>query len=226
VAFRFNTLAEAADVLAEAPDAVIVATGGLPQAAGVPGDELAVSAWDILAGDVAPGANVLVWDDAGDTVALQAAERIAEAGGRVEIVTADRSISPEVMGMSLTPYVRALQARGAVFTPTWRLAAVRRAGNALSAELGSDYGGARQQRTVDQVVVNNGTRPLDDLYLALRPLSSNAGEVDYAALAAGRPQAVRRNPEGRFRLFRIGDAVASRNIHAAVYDGLRFASGL
>ena len=30
-----------------------------------------------------------------------------------------------------------------------------------------------------------------------------------------------RNPEGRYRLFRIGDAVASRNIHAAVYDAIR-----
>ena len=29
------------------------------------------------------------------------------------------------------------------------------------------------------------------------------------------------NPEGRFRLFRIGHAVASRNIYAAVYDALR-----
>jgi len=26
---------------------------------------------------------------------------------------------------------------------------------------------------------------------------------------------------GRYRLFRIGDAVTSRNIHAAVYDALR-----
>ena len=28
---------------------------------------------------------------------------------------------------------------------------------------------------------------------------------------------------GGFILFRIGDAVASRNIHAAIYDGIRFA---
>jgi len=26
------------------------------------------------------------------------------------------------------------------------------------------------------------------------------------------------NPDGAFALFRIGDAVASRNIHAAIYD--------
>jgi hypothetical protein len=29
------------------------------------------------------------------------------------------------------------------------------------------------------------------------------------------------NPDGRFRLYRIGDAVAARNVHAAIYDALR-----
>jgi len=29
------------------------------------------------------------------------------------------------------------------------------------------------------------------------------------------------DPAGTYRLFRIGDAVASRNIHAAVYDAIR-----
>jgi hypothetical protein len=38
----------------------------------------------------------------------------------------------------------------------------------------------------------------------------------------GRPQSLVRNESGGFQLFRIGDAVSSRNIHAAVYDGLRF----
>jgi len=37
---------------------------------------------------------------------------------------------------------------------------------------------------------------------------------------------VTRNPDGDFMLFRIGDAVASRNIHAAVYDGLRLARAI
>jgi N-methyl-L-proline demethylase len=224
VRFRFNTWAEAEDVTALAPDAVILATGGLPftdvlQA----GNDLVVSAWDILSGDAAAGENVLVYDDAGDPPGLQAAQRIAEGGGRVEIVTPDRSFAPEVMGMNLTPYVRALQAHGAVFTVTWRLRSVRRDGNGLVAVLGTDYGPATQERRVDQVVVNHGTRPLDDLYLALKPLSRNLGAVDYAALVAGRPQAVDRNPAGRFRLWRIGDAVESRNIHAAILDAFRLA---
>ena len=183
--------------------------------------ELVVSAWDILSGDAQPGTNVLIHDDAGDSAALQAAETIGATGAKVEFVTRDRGISSEVMSMTLTPAMRKLQQMDVRFTVTWKLEAVRRDGNELVATLGSDFTGVTQERRVDQVVVNAGTRPLDDLYVALRPLSSNLGEVDYAALIEGRPQAVARNPEGRFRLFRIGDAVAARNTHAAVYDALR-----
>ena len=60
-----------------------------------------------------------------------------------------------------------------------------------------------------------------DLYFDLKPLSSNAGEVDYNALIEGRHQKVCRNRGGRFQLFRIGDAVSARNTHAAIYDALR-----
>ncbi len=190
------------------------------------GNDLVVSAWDILSGDVRPGSNVLIYDDAGDHAGLQAAEAIAATGASVEIVTPDRTFAPEVMGMNLVPYMRSLQTKDAIFTVTWRLRSVVRDGNRLLAILGSDYGGATRARTVDQVVVNHGTRPLDDIYFDLKPLSSNYGEVDYEALTGGRPQAVFTNPDGRFRLFRIGDAVAARNTHAAIYDALRLVKDL
>jgi hypothetical protein len=76
------------------------------------------------------------------------------------------------------------------------------------------------------VVIERGTLPVDDLYLALKPHSRNDGEVDLEALFAGRPQAIATNADGRFQLFRIGDAVASRNIHAAIYDALRLCKDL
>ncbi|HZZ60080.1 MAG TPA: N-methylproline demethylase, partial [Roseiarcus sp.] len=72
-----------------------------------------------------------------------------------------------------------------------------------------------------QIVVDHGATPVDELYFALKPGSINLGEIDYRALLANRPQEIARNPHGRYRLFRIGDAVASRNIHAAVYDAIR-----
>ena len=49
----------------------------------------------------------------------------------------------------------------------------------------------------------------------------NRGEIDYNALIAGQPQEVVANSEGAFRLYRAGDAVSSRNVHAAIYDSLR-----
>ena len=209
-------------VQAERPEVVIMATGGLPHTEVLSdGNGQVVSTWDILSGDVTPGETVLIYDDAGDYAGLQAAEKIAATGARVEIVTRDRSIASEVMAMSLTPAMRELQQRDVTFTVTWKLDAVSREGNALRAVLGSDYGGFTRERRVDQVVVNHGTRPLDELYFELRDGSSNHGEVDYEALIAGRPQTVIRNPQGAYQLFRIGDAVAARNTHAAIYDALR-----
>ena len=227
VKFHFNTFADAATVLATNPDEVIIATGGLPHTEVLAaGNDLVQSAWDILSGDVKPGSNVLIFDDAGDHAALQAADLISATGAAVEIVTPDRSFSPEIMAMNLVPYMRNLQKRNTTFTVTWRLLSVAREGNQLRATLGSDYGDFTRERLVDQVIVNHGTRPLDELYFELKPQSQNLGEVDYDALIEGRDQHVHRNPDSRFRLFRIGDAVAARNTHAAIYDALRLVKDL
>ncbi len=222
VKFRFNTYAEADTVLAEAADIVVIATGGLPNTGVLAaGNDLTVSAWDILSGDAKPGRNVLVFDDAGDHAGMQAAEMIAESGATVEIMTPDRAFAPEVMAMNLTPYLRAMQARDVTFTVTWRLTQVARHGNGLRAVIGTDYSSLTRERLVDQVVVNHGTLPLDELYFALKPLSVNLGALDHEALVAQQPQTRVDNPQGRFRLWRIGDAVASRNTHAAILDALR-----
>ncbi|MGW8461835.1 oxidoreductase [Pseudomonas sp. CLCA07] len=227
VSFRFNTWAEASTIHDENPDVVIIATGGLPHTEILSaGNELVVSTWDIIAGDVKPGRNVLLFDDAGDHAALQAAEFIARSGAKVEIMTPDRTFAPEVMAMNLVPYMRSLQALDTTFTVTYRLLAVEREGQDLLATIDSDYGSARKVRRVDQVVVNHGTRPLDDLYFELKSASSNGGVVEHQDLIVGNPQQVVTNPDGRFQLFRIGDAVAARNTHAAIYDALRLVKDL
>ena len=125
--------------------------------------------------------------------------------------------------MNLVPYMRSLQKLDVTFTVTFRLLSVERCDQGLRAVVGSDYGGVRKERIVDQDIVNHGTLPLDDLYFALKPHSSNLGAMDYAALTALQPQTLRSNPAASFQLFRIGDAVAARNTHAAVLDGLRLA---
>jgi N-methyl-L-proline demethylase len=223
VKFHFETFAEADEVLAEHPDVVIIATGGSPHTDVLKtGNDLVVSSWDILSGGVKPGANVLLFDDAGDHAALQAAQVIAESGAKLEVMTPDRSFAPEVMAMTLVPYMRALQKLDVTFTVTFRLEEVTRDGGELLAIVGSDYGGVRKERRVDQVVINHGTLPNDEIYFALKPRSSNAGAVDYSRLIAGVTQ-----PQGAaFQLFRIGDAVSARNTHAAVYDALRLVKDL
>ena len=224
VEFRFNTYAEAGDVTALAPDVVIVATGGMPQTrlfeSGAEQPD-AVTCWDIISGDVKPAGNVLIYDESGDHPALQAAEIAAMAGARVEVMTPDRVFAPDIMAMNLVPYMRSLQGKDVTFTVTRRLLDVKRDGNMLCAVIGTDYSDLRHEAQYDQVVVNYGTLPLDDLYFELKPKSSNLGAVDYDALIGGRPQEVEHNPEGAFRLYRIGDAVSARSTHAAIYDALR-----
>ena len=227
VTFRFNTWAEAETITAEKPDVVIIATGGLPHTDVLTmGNELVVSSWDIISGDVKPGSNVLIFDDAGDHAGLQAAEFLAKAGAKVEIMTPDRSFAPEVMAMNLVPYMRSLQKLDVTFTVTFRLESAEKNGNQIVAKVGSDYGGVQKERLIDQIVVNHGTIPLDELYFELKPLSRNLGETSYDQLLSGQPQSVVRNDEGQFQLFRIGDAVAARNTHAAIYDALRIAKDI
>ncbi|WP_342069307.1 NADH:flavin oxidoreductase [Yoonia algicola] len=224
VTFHFNTWAEAADVTALNPDVVIVATGGLPnlELFEQKGEQPhVVSAWDIISGDVKPAGKVLIYDESGDHPALQAAEVAANAGAKVEIMTPDRTFSPDVMAMNLVPYMRALQDKDVTFTVARRLLGVVPRGNKLTATIGTDYSDHSYQADLDQVIVNYGTMPLDELYFALKPLSMNAGEVDHDALIAGTPQTVVHHENGAFQLFRIGDAVSARNTHAAIYDALR-----
>jgi len=224
VTFHFNAWAEAADVTARAPDVVIVATGGVPNTHLFEqrGEQAnVVTTWDIIAGDVLPAQKVLIYDESGDHPALQAAEVAAVAGAEVEVMTPDRTFAPEVMAMNLVPYMRSLQDKNVTFTVARRLLDVTRDGNKMSALIGTDYSDHQSRAAYDQVVVNYGTLPLDDLYFDLRPLSVNGGAVDHEALIAGRPQTLTRNRDGRFQLFRIGDAVSARNTHAAIYDALR-----
>ncbi|MEM8796350.1 MAG: NADH:flavin oxidoreductase [Pseudomonadota bacterium] len=221
----YNTYAEAEDILALDPDIIIVATGGFPNTNTIgEGAELAVSSWDILAGDVKPGDSVLLYDDNGAHPAMAASEIVLDHGADLEIVSPERYFAPEIGGLNLVPYMEKLHKAGAQITPMMRVDRLSRAGNKIAADLVSPYSDSKiATRLVDQVIVEYATEPAADLYLDLKDRAKNRGEVDYAALRNGHPQNLTTNPDGRFQLFRIGDAVASRNIHAAIYDALRLA---
>ena len=221
VTLHLNRYVEAADVLAEQPDVVVVATGGVPNVEWVEGAEHVVSVWDVLGGQVEPGAEVLVFDDHGDHQAPSVVDFLASRGSSVELVTPDRMSAHDVGATNFPVYLESFYSKGVKLTPDHRLHRVEREDNRLRALLRNEYSDAEVTRSVDQVVVEHGTLPAAELFLDLAPQARNGGELDIEALIAGRPQETATNEEGAFTLFRVGDAVASRNIHAAIYDSLR-----
>lgn len=221
VVFHFNHYVDAGDIDATASDVVIVATGGLPNTDILPGADHAVSTWDILSGDVVPAERVLLFDDNAAHPGLAGAEAIALAGSELEIITPERYFAADIGGLNHAKYAECFDEHGVQITINKRLVGIRKEGNQLIAEVGSDYSSKIEKRIVDQVVIEHGTLPMDDLYFDLKPMSSNLGAVNVAALKHGRPQLLETNPDGEFQLFRIGDAVAGRNIHVAIYDALR-----
>lgn len=219
---RFNTYAEAPEVLAEDPEIVVIATGGLPFAGRLKfGAELATSPWDVLAGQVKVAPEVLLFDDHGAHEGLSLAEFVVDLGAKLEYVSPERAAGIDVGGINYPAYFKQLYAAKTAFTLNHRLKGVRRDGNKLVAVLTNDYDKSETERRTDQVIAEHGTLPAAEIYFALKEQSSNRGEVDIDALIASRPQTLVRNRDGRFQLFRVGDAVSSRNIHAALYDSLR-----
>jgi 2,4-dienoyl-CoA reductase-like NADH-dependent reductase (Old Yellow Enzyme family) len=228
VEVRCDTFADGELVTSLDPDVVIVATGGRPQLPPdiTEGAERVVTSWDVLGGDVTPTGDVLFYDDNGTHSALSAAEMIARSGADLEIVTPERMFGVEVGGLNHVPYARAFNETDTRITLHQRVLAVRPEAGRLCVELGSEHTSHRDVRHVDWVVADHGTAAVADTYFELKEGSTNRGAVDYGAVMDGRPQRLVRNPQGTYQLFRIGDAVASRNIHAAVYDALRLVKDL
>jgi len=224
VTFHFNTWADAATITAENPEVVIIATGGLPHTEVLTkGNDLVVSSWDIISGDVKPGTNVLIFDDAGDHAGLQAAEFIAKAGGKVEIMTPDRSFAPEVMAMNLVPYMRSLQKLDATFTVTYRLEAAERSGNQLIAHIGSEYGGGGEQQRDGPNIHNHGTAPPGALPFVLKPRRPPPCEGFFHGPPLPAPPPNAAQPRGPAPPVRPGPPGAPRPTPAAIYDALRLA---
>ena len=231
VEMRFNCYAEASEILAENPEVVIVATGGLPNIEFLrEGADLVVPSWDILAGSVKPKNNILLFDDNGQHPGISCAEflvkQASHPGTNLEYVTPERTIAPDVGGTNYPAYLTALYENEVRITLNHRLTKVRRNTSGLVATLYNEYTHSNIERTFEQIVVEHGTLPLDELYFELREQSNNCGEIDLEALISGNTQNLVNNPEGNFQLFRVGDAIASRNVHSAIYDSLRLCKDL
>ena len=210
-----------------AADVVVVATGGLPNTAvGVPGDDLALDSWDVLAGVVRPGGAVLVYDDHGGHQALDAVEALTRSASAIEYVTPERSVAPDVGSSPGAGYFPMLADHDVRTTVLHRLVAIERRDRRLVVRLQVEGAKSVAERVVDSVVIEHGTQPITDLFDALVPRSVNLGRIDVPSLLRLREQTATPNEGGEFTLYRVGDAVASRNVHAAVLDSFRLCSAI
>ncbi len=223
VDIRLGVAADEAAITALDPDIVIVATGGTPNPGHASGSDHAVTTWDILTGAVEPSGTVLLYDEMGQHNAASVAELLAKRGCLVEMATHDLVIAQEIGTTNLPVHLRELYKLGVVMTPNMELIEIYPEGNRLIAALRNTMTDAEEERVVDHVVVEYGSLPQDNLHFALKDGASNKGLTDQRALVAGEPQ-----PDGGegYALYRIGDAVAGRNIHAAIYDALRLCKDL
>lgn len=211
-----------ADMVARfSPDIVVIATGGYPNVGEIEGAEHTYSTWDILSGRVELGERILMFDDQGADSGISCADYLSQAKKKLEVITPERHLGVEAGAYNFPVYLSHLYKNGVTITPDRRLKRVERNGSGLKAILRNEYTLEEEVREVDMVVSDNGTLPNDDLYMDLKAYSSNEGAVDYRALTGDRPQTIGSNTDGKYMLFRVGDAVASRNIHAAIYDSLR-----
>ena len=218
VDLRTGVYAEEADVMAESPDIVIIATGGVPNIDWLPGHEHVTSAWDILSGAATVGEDVLVVDGTGRHVALSAAEFCHRKGAAVRFATVDESIATEQAYAERLIWRRWVRANDIPVRFDEMLRGVRAEGNRLVVTMQNELTGETSEMEAGQVIYDHGTTPADDLFHGLRGASANDGLTDLEALVEARAQVV---PETGFALHRIGDAVSSRSIHLAILDALR-----
>ena len=178
----------------EAPDAVILATGARPHVPDLPTDGAVqvVTAWQVLRGEVRPGARVVVADWRCDWIGPGVAEALAKAGSSVVL-----AVNGLHVGEVLPLYVRddiaaALHRLRVEVRPYARLYGT--AGNTVFLQH-TPSGEAMEVEGVDTVVLCLGHRPVDDL----------AGVVERLGI----------------ELHMAGDCLAPRTAEEAVFEGLK-----
>ncbi|MEO7938844.1 MAG: FAD-dependent oxidoreductase [Burkholderiaceae bacterium] len=222
---RFNTLAESDDVLAENPDIVVVATGGLPRELAIGGGQHSAPIWDVFGSRDLRG-DVLIFDDRGDHHAAVAAEVATSRGARVVIATPDRTPLFELGPTNYAVAMRNLYQIGTEFRADTDLVAIGKLEKRLIAQLRNTLTGEMESVIFDRIFHEAGTDANDSLFFDLCPSSANGGQLDVTSVAKARPTYPTKNPDGDFVLIRIGDAVSSRNIHAALHDAIRICSDI
>ncbi|ADP82667.1 mycofactocin system FadH/OYE family oxidoreductase 2 [Pseudofrankia inefficax] len=209
---KLSTDVDADLLLAEKPDAVILATGAAPNppwwagAAGSGPDHRVVDVRDVLEGRAAPSGKVVVIDELGFHQATSVAELLADRGCQVEVITNGMVVGQDLgVTLDMEQWNVKAAARGVTqatdLVPMGAAPAENGAGVVLN--LQHHPTGTDQTREVDWVVCAVHQRAEDGLYRALRA----AGALP-------------------FTLQRVGDCLSPRRAHAAVVEGQRAAVAL
>ena len=171
--------------------------------------------------------DVIIFDGTGRHHAVSTALHLAEQGRAVQFATLDDNVGLEMEYSARVVYRKRFAERGVRSHTDQQLVKVERRGNRMAATFRHELTGQTMQLEGSQVIVENGTEPVAEVYEALRAASLNNGITDIDALLERQAQVT---PEqlrgGGYELHRIGDAVTSRGVHSAIYDALRLASAL
>jgi hypothetical protein len=223
---RLSVYADRDTVIGLNPDVVVIATGGVPDLEWLEGYEHCDSVWDILSGGTKVRESVLLYDELGDHAGASCAEVLADKGANVELAFRGHQAAQRSGYVNYPVYLKHFYEKGVVLTADRRLEKVEKVGEQLRSTLENELTGQVEERMNDQVVVEHGTVPVDDLYEELRADSCNNGSVDMDRLLAGRPQTSKGERGDGYDLFRVGDAVSSRDIHCAILDSRRLCKDL
>jgi 2,4-dienoyl-CoA reductase-like NADH-dependent reductase (Old Yellow Enzyme family) len=223
---RLSVYAEQETVLGLDPDVVMIATGGLPDLAWLEGHEHCDSVWDILGGSVKTRDTVLLYDELGSHAAASCAEVLADKGARVELAFRGHHAAQRAGYFNYPVYLKHFYEKGIVLTPDQRLERVEQSGQQLRSTFRNELTGQVDERLTEQVVIEHGTVPHDGLFEELRADSCNNGSVDMDRLLAGQAQIYTGERGNGYELYRVGDAVACRDIHCAILDSLRLCRAL
>ena len=221
VDIRVNTFADQSDIVALSPDLVVIATGGMPNDLAFTGNELAISSWDVLSGNAYPEGTILLWDETGTHAAGVISEHLASSAVDLHFATPDTEPLTALGATTKPVTLRSLYNSGVNFLPNVEISKMAVAGNRQTVTLKNILTQSEQLITVDAVVIENGTTPNTEVFERLASLSKNQGTIDRYAMSRGQPCFETVYDDGDFLLACIGDAVASRNIHAAMLEGAR-----
>jgi 2,4-dienoyl-CoA reductase-like NADH-dependent reductase (Old Yellow Enzyme family) len=189
-------------VLAERPQAVIVATGAVPRHPEVPGVDLpgVITVEDVLLGRTREGPRCVVVDATGRIHAGLAADLLARQGRAVVVITPYHTVCDQTEPSTKEPLYERLYGADVTMMPDTSLVAIEPAAGdgRLRVRARNEYSGRLAVlEPIDTVVLSYGGHAVDGLYRALR------GRV----------------PE----LLLVGDALAPRLLHDAILEATRAA---